>query len=141
MHDRQSDRQAIELLNQEFCHQLDRGSADGFVDLFAEDALYTSGSRIFRGRQQIREFYLGRTQHGPRTSRHFLSFLRVEFLDTTHARGLSAGFTFAADGCPPFESTIPAMVADFEDLYVAHGSCWRFVERRIIPLFRAILPR
>jgi uncharacterized protein (TIGR02246 family) len=139
--DRATDRRAIEQLNEDFCHQLDRGDVEGFVALFTDDALYTNGLRVLRGVAQIRQFYMDRTRDGPRTSRHFTQGLRVEFTGENSARGLSAAFTFSAAGSPPIESTIPAVVADFEDVYVLDGARWRFAERHIVPLFRAAPPR
>jgi uncharacterized protein (TIGR02246 family) len=139
--DRAADRQAIEQLNHDFCHQLDRGNVEGFVSLFTDDALYTHGPRVLRGEQQIRQFYIDRTRNGPRTSRHFTQGLRIEFTDEKSARGLSAAFAFSADGPPPIESTIPAVVADFQDVYAYDGMRWRFAERHIVPLFLAPPPR
>jgi uncharacterized protein (TIGR02246 family) len=139
--DRSADRRAIEQLNDDFGHQLDRGDVEGFVALFTDDALYTNGPRVLRGGQQIRQFYIDRTRDGPRTSRHFVSGLRIEFTGESSARGLSAAFTFSASGSPPIDSTIPAIVADFEDVYAFDGVRWRFAERHIVPLFRAAAPR
>ena len=135
--DRAADRQAIERLNHDFCHHLDRGNVEDFVALFTEDAHYSNGPRVLRGERQIRQFYIDRSRTGPRTSRHFIQGLRIEFTDEKSARGLSAAFTFAADGSPPIESTIPAMVADFQDVYAFDGVRWRFAERHVVPLFRA----
>ena len=139
--DRPADRLAIERLNADFCHELDRGTEEGFVALFTDEALYIHGPRVLRGAQQIRQFYRDRTRNGPRTSRHFTHGLRVEFTGEASARGLSAAFVFAADGTPPIDSTIPAVVADFEDVYAFDGVRWRFAERHIVPLFRAAVPR
>ena len=135
--DRAADRQAIEQLNDDFCHQLDRGNVEGFIALFTEDAIYTHGPRALRGAPQIRQFYLDRTRNGPRISRHFTQGLRIEFTGERSARGLSAAFTFSADGAPPIDSTVPAVVADFQDVYAFDGVRWRFAERHIVPLFRA----
>jgi uncharacterized protein (TIGR02246 family) len=138
--DRSGDRRAIEKLNDDFCHELDRGDVEGFVALFTADALYTNGPRVLRGEQQIRQFYIDRTRDGPRTSRHFAHGLRIKFTGERSARGLSAAFTFSASGSPPIDSTIPAVVADFEDSYAFDGLRWLFAERRIVPLFRAAPP-
>lgn len=138
---RLADRQAIAQLNNDFCHELDRGTAEGFVVLFTPDALYTNGPRILCGRNQIREFYLGRTRDGLRTSRHLTSGLRIEFTGDASARGLSACLTFSAPGSPPIESTTPSVVADFEDVYAFDGARWRFAERHIRPMFRVSPPR
>jgi hypothetical protein len=138
---RLSDRQAITQLNNDFCQELDRGTVEGFLALFASDALYTNGPRILRGAEQIREFYIARTRDGPRTSRHLVSGLRIEFTGDRAARGLSACLTFSAPGLPPIESTTPAIVADFEDVYAFDGARWQFAERHIRPMFRASVPR
>jgi SnoaL-like domain len=135
-----SDRQVIAQLNDDFCHELDRGSVDGWVALFTPDALYTFGPRVLRGTEQLREFYLGRTRNGPRTSRHMVTGLRIEFIGPTQARGLSVCMTFAAQGVPPIQSTVPAVVADFEDVYALVDGRWRFAERHIRPMFRAVTP-
>ena len=134
---RLSDRLAIQQLNDDFCHELDRGDVDGFVGLFTPDALYTNGPRILRGTGQIRDFYLDRTSAGPRTSRHFVTGLRIRFLSEQAARGLSVCMTFSAPGLPPIESTVPAIVADFEDVYTLADGKWLFAERHIRPMFKA----
>jgi uncharacterized protein (TIGR02246 family) len=134
---RPDDRRLIAELNDDFCHELDRGNAAGFVALFTPDALYTHGARVLRGTEEIREFYLGRTRDGPRTSRHMTSGLRIEFTGPASARGLSVCMTFAAPGLPPIQSTVPAIVADFDDVYVLDGGRWRFGERHIRAQFRA----
>lgn len=133
-----NNRQAIARLNDDFCHELDRGTAEGFVALFTSDALYTFGPRVLRGSEQLRDFYIGRTREGPRTSRHMISGLRIEFTGPAEARGLSVCMTFSAPGVPPIQSTVPAVVADFEDLYAFAGGRWLFAERHIRPMFRAV---
>jgi len=138
---RLSDRLAIRQLNDDFCHELDRGDVDGFVALFTPDALYTNGPRVLRGAEQIRDFYLNRTRDGPRTSRHLVTGLRIRFLNEQAARGLSVCLTFSAPGLPPIESTVPAIVADFDDLYALRGGKWQFAERHIRPMFKAALPK
>jgi hypothetical protein len=45
--------------------------------------------------------------------------------------------TFSAPGLPPIQSTVAAIVADFEDVYAFDGNRWRFAERHIRPQFRA----
>jgi len=138
---RLGDRLAIQQLNDDFCHELDRGDADGFARLFTPDALYTFGPRILRGTAQIRDFYLNRTRDGPRTSRHFVTGLRIEFVSEQAARGLSVCMTFSAPGLPPIESTVPAVVADFEDVYALTDGQWQFAERHIRPMFKAAVPK
>ncbi len=137
---RPADRQAIAQLNSDFGYELDRGTVDGFAALFTADALYTHGARVLRGEADIREFYMSRTRSGPRTSRHFATGLRIDFTGEARARGWSTCMTFSAPGVPPIKSTIPAIVADFEDLYTFDGTRWRFSERHIMPMFRVATP-
>ena len=138
--DRPADHQAITQLNDDFGHELDRGDVDGFVALFTPDALYINGPRVLRGSEDIRRFYLDRTRDGPRTSRHMLSGLRIRFTGRASATGVSSCMTFSAAGLPPFGSTLPAIVADFEDVYAFYGATWRFAERHIRPLFKGAHP-
>jgi hypothetical protein len=138
--ERQGDRRAITQLNDDFCHELDRGTLEGFVALFAADALYTHGPRVLRGTARIGEFYASRTRDGPRTSRHMTTGLRIEFTGPTTAHGLSVCMTFSAPGLPPIQSTVPAIVADFDDVYTFDGTRWHFAERHIRPIFRTATP-
>jgi hypothetical protein len=133
--ERFDDLLAIERLNQAFCHELDRGTPEGFATLFIEDAFYAHGARESHGRAEILAFARSRTATGPRTSRHVPSGLRVDFIDQAQATGISCCTTFAASALPPIASTIPVLVADFEDQYRYENGIWRFAARRITPIF------
>jgi hypothetical protein len=126
---------AIEQLNGAFCFELDRGTPEGFAALFVEDAFYTHGTRESRGREAILMFARSRTATAPRTARHVPAGLRIMFEGEDSATGISCCTTFAASALPPIASTIPVLVADFQDRYVKHGGAWLFAERRIVPIF------
>lgn len=132
-----SDLEAIIRLTNDFGHELDRGTADGFAALFTDDALYTFGERVTNGRDAIRAFYVNRTVNGPRVSRHVATGLRVDFASETRATGISVCSTFSAAGEGVIDSTVFAVVADFEDVYVKEDGHWLFAERHIIAVFRA----
>ncbi|HWI85864.1 MAG TPA: nuclear transport factor 2 family protein [Sphingomonas sp.] len=133
--ERIADLLAIERLNADFAHELDRGTPEGFAQLFSEAALYTHGPRIMQGRAAIRRFAEDRLAAGPRTSRHVISGLRIDF-EAEGARGISTCTTFSAAGAAPIASTIPSIVADFADVYVRDGERWLFAERHIHPQFK-----
>lgn len=135
--DRLGIRLALEDLNAAFAHHLDHGNIDELVALFTDDALYTHGPRISRGRAEIETVFRKREARGPRTSRHLLSGLRIAIDSPTSASGSSVCLSFAADGVPPLPAK-PFLVADFEDRYRldADGS-WRFAERHILRVFTA----
>ena len=133
--DRFGDLVAIERLTLAFCHELDRGTAEGFAALFVADAFYAHGARESHGRDAILAFARNRTASGPRTSRHVPAGLRIDFTGTDEATGISCCTTFAASAQPPVASTVPILVADFADRYRREDGGWRFIERRITPIF------
>lgn len=126
---------AIERLNAAFCHELDRGTPEGFAALFTDAAFYTHGRRESRGRDEILAFARSRTAAGPRTSRHVQTGLRIELQGADRAAGTSCCTTFAASATPPIASTLPILVADFRDVYALEEGAWRFAERHIVPIF------
>jgi uncharacterized protein (TIGR02246 family) len=132
-----TDEQAISRLNERFCWELDRGTAEGFAALFTDDALYTNGTRVSRGRSEILAFAAGRRSGQPRTSRHFVSGLQITVQSEARATGLSCCMAFSAAAEPPVPSTLPALVADFFDVYRKVDGAWLFAERRITPIFTA----
>jgi ketosteroid isomerase-like protein len=131
-------RLAIEDLNSSFTHHLDHNEVDQLVDLFTDDALYTHGTRVSRGRGEIRELFESRRDAGVRTARHLYSGLRLNIEDEANATGSSVCMTFAFDGPAPVRNTLPHLVADFEDRYRldAHAR-WRIAERHIRRIFMA----
>ncbi|MBA2933976.1 nuclear transport factor 2 family protein [Sphingomonas sp. CGMCC 1.13654] len=135
--DRIDDRLAIERLTSDFGHALDRGNVEAFVNVFIPDAVYTNGTRVLVGHAALRDFFLARAAAGPRTSRHMVTGLRIDFVGDADARGLSICATFSAAGTAEIPCTIPAIVADFVDRYQRLDGHWRIAERTVIPLFRA----
>ena len=131
-----SDQLAIERLNADFRQWLDEGDTQAFCALFTEDALYSNGPRQAQGREAIAAFMQGRTAHGPRTTRHIYSGLKIDFEGDDRARGISVWMSFAWNGEPPISMAEPFLVADMEDLYVKQGGQWLIAERRITPIFR-----
>lgn len=126
---------AIRGLNDDLCHELDRGTPEGFAALFTQDALYTHGPRRSVGRDEVLAFARSRRAAGPRTSRHVQSGLRITFEGDDRAHGVSCCTTFAASAEPPIASTAPVLVADFLDVYVREGGVWRVAQRDIVPVF------
>lgn len=128
-------RLGLEDLNAAFAHHLDHDEIGALVDLFTDDALYTHGERVSRGRDEIERLFRNRIAKGPRTSRHLLSGLRLEIESATAATGTSVCLSFAADGLPPLPAR-PFLVADFEDRYrLDDDGRWRFAERHIHRVF------
>ena len=128
-------QQALADLNSDFCYFLDHGKIQELVNLFTEDALYTHGKRVSRGRNEILKLF---EKRGGRTSRHLQTGLRLQVLDDIHARGRSVCLTFGADAPPPVTPAEPYLVADFDDEYVrGEDGVWRIKRRHIERIFTA----
>ena len=134
--ERASDRLAIARLNDAFCHELDRGSPEGFARLFTLDAIYTNGPRRSETRDGVLAFARSRIAAGPRTSRHLAGGLHITFEGTDTATGISCCMAFTASGVPPITAIIPPVVADFHDVYRRENGAWLFAERHILPIFK-----
>ena len=129
-------RLALEDLNTAFTHHLDHNEVDALVDLFAEDVLYTHGTRRSEGRAAVEQLFRNRAAGGPRTSRHVASGLRLYIESGERAHGTSVCMTFGQDGEPPRAPALPILVADFDDVYVrCDDGRWRFKERHITRIF------
>jgi ketosteroid isomerase-like protein len=134
--DEEADRRAITALNDDFCHELDRGTVAGLVALFMPDAVYSREERVSSGQAEIRALFEARTAGGPRTSRHLTSGLRIAFTGSDQAVGLSICTVYTAAGMPPVSGTLPGAVADFEDVYMRTEDGWRFARRHIRTIFQ-----
>ena len=128
-------RIALEDLNAAFTHNLDHGEIEALVELFTDDALYTHGERVSRGRAEIEALFRDRVAKGPRTSRHMYSGLQFAIESSREATGTSVCMSFAADGLPP-KPAKPFLVADFVDRYrCGDDGRWRIAERHIHRVF------
>lgn len=132
-------RLAIEALNADFCHYLDGNMIDELVDLFTEDARYSHGLRLSRGRYEIRKLFADRIDGASRTSRHIQGGLKITLISSREASGKSVCLTFACDSPPPVSPATPFLVADFIDeyQYCADGR-WRIRKRHIERIFTAL---
>ncbi|MGB8423727.1 nuclear transport factor 2 family protein [Paraburkholderia sp.] len=129
-------RLSIDSLNAEFAWCLDHENYEGLDDLFCDDATYTSGTRVLRGRDEIRSFFQQRAAIGKRSTRHMFSGVRIE----QHGglvRATSVWMSFAVNGPVPADEVPVYMVADFFDTYKkGPDDKWRILERRIAGVFR-----
>jgi len=129
-------RCAIEALNAEFAHRIDRGNPEDVAELFVEDGSYgrASGERS-HGHAELRAAYRQRSARGPRTARHLFSNLRLTPRADGDLDGSCVLTLFAADGVPPHVAD-PFLVADYDDIYRrCDDGRWRYVSRTITWLF------
>ena len=129
-------RLALEALNSDFCHFLDHGMIEELVGLFTEEARYSHGSRVSKGRDQIRNLFDARTADRVRTTRHMQTGLKITQQNTRQAFGESVCMTFACDGPPPISPASVFLVADFIDEYqYCPDGRWRINRRHIERIF------
>ena len=129
-------RLALEELNSDFCHFLDYGMIDELAGLFTEDAQYSHGARVSRGREEIRRLFDARAKGKVRTSRHMQTGLKITGQNSRLAFGKSVCMTFACDGPPPVSPATVFLVADFIDEYrYCPDGRWRISKRHIERIF------
>ncbi len=131
-------RLALEALNTDFCHFLDYNQIDELVDLFTEEANYSHGARLTKGRDEIRQLFTSRVVKKVRTSRHMQTGLKIVLQNLKMATGKSVCMTFASDGPSPISPATPFLVADFIDEYLlCDDGKWRIKKRHIERIFTA----
>jgi len=136
--ERIENRLAIEDLNHDFCYCLDHGIVEELAHLFTKDCLYSHGSRVSSGREQVLALFAGRLAAGVRTSRHLQTSLKITMQSSQKAAGKSVCLTFACDQDPPVSPATPFLVADFTDEYLrSAGGIWRIHRRHIERIFTA----
>ncbi len=149
-------RAEIDAVLADWAYHLDHGQLDELAALFTEDALFVTGDLEFRGRAEIKNRYLERTV--VRSTRHVYSGLRVsasegvqESVPATagdgsarpvRVRAWSTWVNYAPHPATPVDAVGVYLVADFDDVLTwCADERWRISERRIIPVFRDLVPR
>jgi SnoaL-like domain len=129
---------SCEQLSIEYARLVDFRDYDNFVELFADDALLDLGRRL-EGKAAIRASIMQRATDV--RSRHVISNIFIEVLDTHNARGIAyltlyrhVGPASARYG--PIASTLPTAVGHYEDRYVRTDEGWRFKSRILHVAFR-----
>jgi hypothetical protein len=129
-------RQEIEALTIDFWYQVDLHWGRTAHEFFVKDGTFRVGDRVYKGAQEIREFYKWRETRGVRTARHIISNLHVTVESDTKASAISFMTLFVADGPPPLPAKAPTQVADITDVLVRESDGkWRYVSRFLDPIF------
>ena len=121
-----------------YARHIDFREYDAFVELFAEDGHLDAGFP-FDGREAIRESFKKRPDK--LRSRHILTNVHIEALDSDHARGISylSLYRHIGDeslGEDPIAFEGPAAVGHYEDEFVRTAEGWRFAKRVLYFAFR-----
>lgn len=113
---------------------LDDKDYERYVSFFTDDATYEVGSEVLQGRAAIARRFSER--QGARVTRHLHSGLRVDPAGDDAWVANSVWLSFAGEGSPPFDETVPYQVADFRDEVVDRHGRWMIRSRRITGVFR-----
>jgi 3-phenylpropionate/cinnamic acid dioxygenase small subunit len=129
---------ACEQLSIEYARSVDFRDYDNFIELFTDDAVLDVGKRL-EGKEAIRSSINQRA--ADIRTRHVLTNIFVEVLDSMHARGISyltlyrhIGIESTRRGAVP--SILPTAVGHYEDKFVRTSEGWRFASRILHVAFR-----
>ena len=134
-------RYELESMTIDFWHEVDIKGGGNAPSYYAEDAVFASSVREYRGRPAIEAFYARRRDRGARVSLHLVNNFRIEADSPTRVRGQYILSLFAADGAPILPSRPAIMLALVEEVFVkqADGS-WLYESRRVDAQFRDDTP-
>lgn len=134
MRDIQRDCEALSIA---YARAIDFRDYDDFVMLFVEDGILDLG-RPMHGRTTISESIASRPDN--LRSRHVLSNIFVDVVDTDHARGITYLTLYrslaATSPQEPIESALPAAVGHYQDQFIRSTDGWRFQTRKLHLAFR-----
>ena len=128
---------ACEKLSIDYARHVDFGEYDAVADLFTVDALLDAGTPL-EGRENIRR---GLFKRSPRLrSRHILTNISIEVLDSDSARGISYLSLYRHIGEESLTSDIvefdsPAAVGHYSDEFRRESDVWRISSRVLTMAF------
>lgn len=115
-----------------YCHHIDHGNAEGFVDLWTEDGVYQPAARSepIVGRDAIRQWVRAYPAHA--LTRHVTANHLVEVVDEDTAVGTSYTLVFREPHPVPGEISSrmsPRSFVEYVDSYRRTPDGWRFARR------------
>lgn len=129
---------SCEELSVAYARHVDFGEYKSVANLFAEDGLLDAGGPL-NGRNEILEGFGKRT---PKLrSRHVLTNIHTEIIDTNNAKGISYLSLYRHIGeesleDEPIEFDGPAAVGHYSDLFQRTAEGWRFRSRILTMSFK-----
>jgi hypothetical protein len=126
------------LMN-EYGHRLDTGRGASVSELFTEDGVYVTPAAECRGRGDLREFFAKRDNLRDRVTHHVMTNATIEVDSADRATGRAVAIEFRSDDGSAGAirtDTRPAIVGNYEDVFVRTDEGWKFAERRVIVDFQ-----
>jgi hypothetical protein len=107
-----ADLLALQVLNSDVAHHINRGDCDALADYFVDDAKYEEDTQTSKGRDAIIAWFRARSQAPQAPTRHSCSAVRVVIVDPKSARGSRLRVSYVGRRSPhdpalacPLEST------------------------------------
>ncbi len=125
-----ADLLALQVLNTNVAHHINRGDCDALADYFVDDAKYEEDARTSKGRDAIVAWFRARSDAHQAPTRHIYSAVHVVIVDPKFARGSSLRVSYVARK-PPHEPALASpIVYDVDDVYqLGLDERWRIVGR------------
>lgn len=121
-----------ERLTHRWCRYADTGAADRLGELFTENGVFEAPGMVLRGRGEIRAAFARRAAMTDLRSLHVAVVLDVEVDgDDGHGRVhlcLFRRWRESGEG-GPVPTTVPALVAAYDDVYRRTAEGWRIARR------------
>ncbi len=110
----------------------DSFNADGFSNLFTENASLTVGGQTWVGRAEIGKRIEG-LKNGS-SIRHLMSTIRITPVDADNATGISYATIYSA---PAGSNTVEgfALIGEYHDVFVRTAEGWRIQQRELHTAF------
>ncbi|GJM14472.1 MAG: hypothetical protein DHS20C12_28750 [Pseudohongiella sp.] len=116
----------------DYAYFRDRYDAQGFSNIFTEDAKLNVLGQTWEGREGIRQRIEGLDKSG--TIRHLMTTIRIEQIDETHAKGVSYATIYTSDaGSNSTEGF--ALIGEYHDDFVLTDEGWKISYRELKPVF------
>ncbi len=106
--------------------------------LYTENGVFHAGALELRRRAAIKSYFTQRNREqaaSGRLTRHVQTNLHIRPLGPDRASCRSTVLVFAGQGDLPLQTSTPATVADAEDEFLRTADGWRFLSRRLTPVF------
>ncbi|MEM8937357.1 MAG: nuclear transport factor 2 family protein [Pseudomonadota bacterium] len=121
----------MKLLNR-YCHAIDTGNFDDFVDLFDKASWTTPGAPVFKGREEITKEVVGRIKRyedGTPKTKHVMTNVELDIdEDAGTANGQRYVTVLQGTDKLPIQ---PIFSAHYYDAFVREGGKWRFDSTRM----------
>ena len=132
------DEKACEKLSIAYARYLDFGEYDSLAELFTVEGVLNAGSPL-KGKESIRK---GLFKRSPKLrSRHVLTNIHVELIDTEHAHGISYLSLYRHIGeeslvDQPIDFDAPAAVGHYTDEFHKESGIWKIHSRVLAMAFQ-----